>query len=243
MKKIIYTFAILFLVINCSSDDDDINVPDNIAPGPFSVTILDTRMDGATIEWTESIDIDDDTVNYSIYLNEALNSTGEALLNYNFTGLEPETLYDGYILADDGNGGTSQADFFFETEPETFISTVNVSYWEKDRFPEDGGERVILGCGFEIPVSDDATSYQVEISQDGFVYEGVTYVAGSVYNWTNDPQTQTGAIEYVASIDKYVVRLASASVNTLNTSTYDYYVNEMSSATGEAEVIISFDDD
>lgn len=53
-----------------------------------------------------------------IYLNEELISTGGIVLSYNFTGLEPETLYDGYILADDGNGGTSQAGFFFETEPE-----------------------------------------------------------------------------------------------------------------------------
>ncbi|WP_178990628.1 fibronectin type III domain-containing protein [Winogradskyella schleiferi] len=237
MKKFSYVFAILFLVFNCSSEEND---PDNLDPGPFSVTILETRMDGANIEWTEAIDIDDDPITYSIYLEDQLISTGGTALSYNFTGLEPETSYDGYIIADDGKGGISEAAFFFETEPETVISTINISYWEKNRFPEGNGERVILGCGFEIPVDDDATLYQVEVSQDGFVYEGNTYVAGNIYTWTNDSQTHTGPIEYVASIDKYVIRFASASVNTLNTISYDYYVNEMSSATGEAELIVSF---
>ena len=48
MKKFIYTFAILFLLFNCSSDDD--SGSNNTDPGPFSVTILETRMDGANIE-------------------------------------------------------------------------------------------------------------------------------------------------------------------------------------------------
>lgn len=52
MKNFSYVFAILFLVFNCSSDDN--NDTNNIDPGPFSVTILETRMDGANIEWTEA---------------------------------------------------------------------------------------------------------------------------------------------------------------------------------------------
>lgn len=68
MRKYIFVFAILITLFNCSSEDDSSNNEDNRDPGPFSVTILETRMDGATIEWTESIDLDDDTITYSIYL-------------------------------------------------------------------------------------------------------------------------------------------------------------------------------
>ena len=63
-------------------------------------------------------------INYS---NDAYPNTSLEVLtvsyydDYNFTDLEPETHYDGYILADDGRGGTSEAGFFFVTEPEITI--------------------------------------------------------------------------------------------------------------------------
>jgi len=115
MKNYLYLILFTFSLINCSSEDDTID-PDNIAPGPFSVTILETRIDGASIEWTEAIDIDDDPVTYSIYLNDQLVSIGGTALTYNFNGLDPETLYDGTIVADDGRGGISEDDFSFVTQ-------------------------------------------------------------------------------------------------------------------------------
>ncbi len=90
MKKYTYLFTTLTLLFNCSSEDDGNNDPNNLNPGPFSVTILETRMDGANIEWTEAIDIDDDPVTYSIFLEDELISIGGTALSYNFTGLEPE---------------------------------------------------------------------------------------------------------------------------------------------------------
>lgn len=236
MKKFTYLFVILFTFCNCSSDDGN-DDPSNIAPGPFSVTILETRMEGANIEWTESIDIDGDAITYSIYLNDQLISTGGTALSYNFTGLDPETNYDGYIIADDGRGGTSQSDFFFVTEPETIILTINASDWIIDSFPEAGGTREIRGAGFEIPVYDDAISYQLEILDYTIVFNGDTISESGVYTWTNE--SQNSPVTVISGTGQYGLQLSLLSVNTTN-SQYDVLIDYITSREGEAQVIISF---
>lgn len=169
MKNLIYVFAFTLLLINCSSEYDDDNNPNNIVPRPLSVTILETRMDGANIEWTEAIDIDDDddddAVTYSIYLDDQLISTGRTSLTYNFTGLDPETSYD-------GNGGTSQTDFFFVTEPETIILTINARDWIINSFPEAGETREVLDTAFEVPVYELAITDSISSEHNSlYTYE------------------------------------------------------------------------
>lgn len=234
MKKFLYIFSIV-LAFSCSSDEDS-NPSDNIAPGPFSVTILETRIDGATIEWTESIDIDDDAVTYSIYLNDQLISTGGTTLSYNFTGLDPETLYDGNIIADDGNGGTSEAGFFFETEPEVVISTLEPTFWIVDSFPEAGGTRFVYGNGFLVPRDEDATSYQLEVID--YMFDGFPYKVGTVYNWTNEDQNNVD-VTYDEATDQFRVQLTGVSVNTVNPN-YNDFVNNVEGVTGEGELIVTF---
>lgn len=236
MKKIIYTFAILFLVFNCSSDDTD--NPDNRDPGPFSVTVLDVFIDGADIEWTEAVDLDEDPVTYSIYVNNELISTGGTSLGYIFTGLEPETLYDGYVLAEDGNGGTSQANFFFETEPETLIFNVDASDFIWDSFPEAGGTREVRGAGFQVPFYENAVSYQLEILEYSIIAPdgGEVNVSGT-YTWTNTSQNDP---MYLHPTDGYFAAyLSSLSVNTVNPE-YDSFINYITSREGEAQVIVTF---
>ncbi|WP_047544617.1 fibronectin type III domain-containing protein [Psychroserpens sp. Hel_I_66] len=237
MKNLIFTFALLLLVFNCSSEDDT-NDPNNIAPGPFSVTILETRMDGASIEWTEAIDIDDDPVTYSIYLDDQLISTGTTALSYNFTGLTPETVYEGTIIADDGRGGHSQDDFFFLTEPETLILTINASDWIYESYPEAGGTREIRGAGFEIPFYENATAYQIEIIDFSITFiDGVTVNDSGTYSWTNE--NRNDPIYVLNANGNYVVYLASASVNTIS-SGYQTYIDYITSRAGTAQVIITF---
>ena len=235
MKKFIYTFAILFLLFNCTSDEgtDD---PNNHDPGPFSITILETRMDGANIEWTEAIDIDDDPVTYSIYVNDELISTGGIALLYNFTGLEPETLYDGYILADDGNGGTSEAGFFFVTEPEVVIATLTPTYWIVDSFPEGNGTRFIYGNGFLVPRDENATSYQLEVID--YLYDNVPYDVGNVYNWTNDAQNSVD-VTYDEASNQFRIQLTGVSVNSESADFDDLFAN-VTGVTGEGELITTF---
>ncbi len=238
MKKYTYLFAILTLLFNCSSEDDGTNDPNNLNPGPFSVTILETRMDGANIEWTDAIDIDDDPVTYSIYLEDELISIGGTALSYNFTGLEPEISYDGYILADDGNGGTSQTNFFFVTEPEVIILTVEATYWTVNSFPEAGGTRFVYGCGFIVPHYEDASSYQIEVIN--YRYDDYPYFVGSVFSWTNE--SQSSIITYVPEEDSYRVYMTGASVNTVNPA-YDDFYNNVTGVIGEAQIIITLSND
>ncbi|MFD2917372.1 hypothetical protein [Psychroserpens luteus] len=167
MKNLIYVFALTLLLFNCSSEDDDNNNPNNIVLRPFSVAILETRMDGANIEWTEAIDDDDDAVTYSIYLDDQLISTGRTSLTYNFTDLDPETSYD-------GNGGTSLTDFFFVTEPETIILTINARDWIINSFPEAGETREVLVTGFEVPVYELAITDSIS-SEDNSLYTHEIY--------------------------------------------------------------------
>jgi hypothetical protein len=235
MKNLSYLFVLSILLFNCSSEDDG-NAPNNTTPGPFSVTILETRMDGASIEWTEAIDIDGDAITYSIYLNDALISTGGTSLSYNFTGLDPETLYDGYIIASDGKGGTSRADFFFETEPEIVRITVNAADWIYDSFPEAGGTRELRGAGYEVPFYADAVSYQLEIIAYTMVLDGVTYNVTGTYTWTNSSQNSPVSI---GDAGQYRVTLAGLSINTIS-SNYDESVAYMESRAGTAEVIIIY---
>ncbi len=238
MKNSIYTLSLILFLFSCTSEDD-VNDPDNREPGPFSVTILETRIDGASIEWTEAIDIDDDPITYSIYLNDDLVSIGQTSSTYNFTGLEPGTLYDGSIIADDGRGGTSQDAFSFVTEPELIILTLEPTFWIRDSYPEGDGTRFVYGNGFVVPKNEDASSYQIEIID--YRFDDFPYDVGNVYTWTNESQNSDD-ITFVPEEDSFRILLTGVSVNTLNENYDDYYAN-VTGVTGEAQVLVNISTD
>lgn len=93
MKHYSYLLFLTMLLFNCSPDDD--NNPDNNPPSSFSANTTDTSTNGATIEWTEAIDPDDDNVTYAIILEGQEIASGGSALIYTFSGLEPETNYEG----------------------------------------------------------------------------------------------------------------------------------------------------
>lgn len=177
-------FSLGLLLTSCSSSDDSDN-SDNNAPGIFSANTTDTRFDGATIEWTESIDPDEDNVTYAIILNGVEIASGGNTLIYSFSGLEPETNYEGYIEARDGNGGTSQANFFFTTEPEVIIETLNIQY----RWWEGAGGYGIVAY-FEVPATQGAVSYNLEILS--YTPDVIPSNIGRNYSWTPDDILPTG---------------------------------------------------
>jgi len=175
--------SLIVLFTNCSSDDSDNS--DNNPPGLFSANTTDTRFDGATIEWTASIDPDEDNVTYAIILDGVEITSGGTTLIYSFTGLESETNYEGYIEARDGNGGTSQASFFFTTEPEVIIQTLNIQY----RWWEGAGGYGIVAY-FEVPAVEDAISYNLEILD--YTPDVIPSNIGRSYSWTPDDVLPTG---------------------------------------------------
>lgn len=234
MKHYAYLFVLSFLLVNCSSEGDD-NDPNDSNPGPFSVTVLETRMDGANIEWTEAIDIDGDPITYSIYLNDQLVSAGGTTLSYNFTDLEPETRYDGNIIADDGRSGTSEASFFFLTEPEVTIETINATYWLYDSFPEGGGTRMIWQMGFLIPYHEDAVLYALHI--DEIFLGGYSYSQNKSISWTNE--SQPSYTYFLDEVNGYRVWELPGSINTLHPD-YEETANNIMNVSGTAELIITY---
>ncbi|WP_138433191.1 fibronectin type III domain-containing protein [Winogradskyella algicola] len=183
MKKHNYLFILLaFLLMTCSDNGDDIN---NTAPGIFSANTIETRFDGATIEWTESLDPDGDDVTYAIILEGQEIASGGTTLSYSFSGLEPETLYEGYVEARDGNGGTSQASYFFTTEPEVIIYEVDIEC----RWWEGAGGYGIVNY-FEINAVEDAISYHVEILD--YAPDPIPSNVGRTYSWTPESNLPTG---------------------------------------------------
>lgn len=183
MKKHNYQFILVaFLLMACSDNGDD---PNNTDPGIFSANTIETRFDGATIEWTESLDPDGDDVTYAIILEGQEIASGGTTLSYSFSGLEPETLYEGYVESRDGNGGTSQASYFFTTEPEVIIYEVDIEC----RWWEGAGGYGIVNY-FEIEAVQDAISYHVEILD--YAPDPIPSNVGRTYSWTPESNLPTG---------------------------------------------------
>ena len=237
---LILTFSTGLIVTNCSSSDDSNN--DNNPPGLFSAYAFDARVDGASLEWTEAIDTDDDPVTYNIVLEGELIAAGGSVLTYNITGLEPDTIYEGYVEARDGNGGTSTADFSFVTEPEVIIFNVDASWWIRDQFPEGNGLRTLFRAGFIVPYYENATAYQIEIldyALFGYITSGDQDQNGHIYTWTNESQsTPIGLVFEDQTIPgDYGVAFGKTSINTIS-SDYDSTITNYEATTGEARVTV-----
>ncbi|MEM9679666.1 MAG: YHYH protein [Bacteroidota bacterium] len=117
-------FSAFFSVLSSCGDDDE-NSMLNADPGSFSVTVSDITTNSARLSWTSSVDPDGDDVTYSVTLNGQELGTGLTLENINITGLDAGSLYNGVVLAEDGNGGSSEATFIFTTEAEVSCSNNN----------------------------------------------------------------------------------------------------------------------
>ncbi len=241
MKQYIYVFALTFVFFSCSSEDGD--NPNNNPPGIFSANALGTAIDSGNVEWTEAIDTDEDAVTYAIFLEGSEIASGITSQTYDFSGLEPDTIYQGYVEARDGNGGTSTAEFDFVTDPELLIFNVDASWWIKDQYPEAGGLRTILRAGFIIPYYENATHYQIEILDYGL---GDTDVwsddVGSIFTWTNESHPNVGPVFANQTVPPgdYGYGLTGASINIMPTDEDPFSLFE--TVYGEARVTITIGD-
>lgn len=230
--------CVTLILTSCSTDSE--NDPNNSAPGLFSANALGTGIDTGNVEWTESIDTDDDTVTYAIFLEDQEIASGITGRTYDFSGLEPDTAYSGYVESRDRRGGTSTANFDFLTEPEVIIFTVNASWWIKTQYPEGTGLRTAVRGGFVIPYYEYATSYKIEILDYGF---GDTTISeeeiGRTYAWTNESQsTPIGAVlGGQPENENYSAALNGASINTVSQG-YEDLINLYESIHGEARVTV-----
>ncbi|MEM7108652.1 MAG: fibronectin type III domain-containing protein, partial [Bacteroidota bacterium] len=87
----------------------------NSNPESFIVTVSDITTNTAGLSWTAANDPDGDNVTYKVLLAGSEITSGETGLDFNLTGLAPGTDYQGRVIAEDGNGGSSEDTFMFTT--------------------------------------------------------------------------------------------------------------------------------
>ncbi len=126
VKNICSAFLLMvFLTIGCTKNEsinegigkeqiDEVII--NKAPNDFDIEILNISYEGATINWTESVDPENDDVTYSVYLNQALIIENISERTYKFIDLEELTNYSGKIIAKDVNNNETESTFSFQTE-------------------------------------------------------------------------------------------------------------------------------
>lgn len=114
MKNTILTL-ILIILTSCSSDSNSDNNTNN-PPSNFDVSISEITRVSATINWTESIDPENQIVKYDVYLNESLIVENTLEQVHNFENLEINTIYNGKVIAKDEFGNTLERLFSFTTE-------------------------------------------------------------------------------------------------------------------------------
>lgn len=110
MKKII---SILLLLILLSCSNEEALPHQNSAPEEIKLEKITFEGKTVTIDWNTVLDVDDDLIHYSLYINSILvekttKSISTSLLEYN-------NEYRGRIIATDKNGGVSELEFTFET--------------------------------------------------------------------------------------------------------------------------------
>lgn len=88
----------------------------NSSPEPFKVVVSEVTYNLAVVEWEKAFDIDNDSVTYSVLLNDKeVASNLKALFKYELRDLLPETNYAGCIRATDSNNNIREITFSFST--------------------------------------------------------------------------------------------------------------------------------
>lgn len=122
MKKYYLASILLFLIISCSKNDSIDKIVDkeeeviNLAPNNFDIEVINITHESVTINWSEATDTENDSVLYSIYLNQTLMIDGISELTYQFHGLSELTNYTGKVVAKDTNNNETEVVFSFQTE-------------------------------------------------------------------------------------------------------------------------------
>ncbi|MBL4746010.1 MAG: endonuclease [Flavobacteriaceae bacterium] len=141
--KILVASAALLVLAACGGDSTETPkpspepTPENNAPGDFTATVKNITIDQATISWSNAIDPDGDTVNYTVKQG-AVSSTSLSGNTHTFAGLTDGTNYNGTVTANDGNGGTNTANYTFKTEakptsnPGAFVIPSALASYYKD---------------------------------------------------------------------------------------------------------------
>ncbi|MEM6344131.1 MAG: hypothetical protein AAF927_09635 [Bacteroidota bacterium] len=87
----------------------------NQQPGEFTVNVT-PNLNAAIINWTESVDPDDDPVTYTVIVAAETLATDNSSLSYTLEDLDFDEEYNGKIIAQDDGGLSRTVEFSFRTE-------------------------------------------------------------------------------------------------------------------------------
>lgn len=145
MKKISTAFALLSLCLfySCSKEKKE-----DKAPESFTVSVTNSTVNSAQLDWTEAKDPEGQAVKYSIQLNGSNKETGLQVRTYQLTGLTKNTTYNGKVVAEDPAGNKTESTFQvitsdspmpseFSVQTETITSKTIVVSWTKSELTDN----------------------------------------------------------------------------------------------------------
>lgn len=163
-KKLIY-YVLLITILSCSKDSDSDPKNTDLPPTNFSITASDLTDNSVTLNWTASTDPENQSITYSVYLNNILQVENITNLTYSITNLDPETNYSVRIVASDGTKDTIASFSFTTTEyinifnGDVFLSTQQeVDDFGANNYTEIVGELTINGNSGDITSLTSLTS-------------------------------------------------------------------------------------
>ncbi len=124
MKKYYLLSILLLLLVSCSKDNpkniieevEEEEETTNLAPNDFDLEVNGVTHEKASINWDQATDPENDSITYSVFLNETLVIEDSSILNYEFIGLDELTQYSGKVVAKDTHNNETFVAFSFQTE-------------------------------------------------------------------------------------------------------------------------------
>ena len=127
MTKYYYIILSVIFFINCSKNEPINEIKEeeekeiiNLPPDKFKIVTNKITYNTATINWEKALDPENDSITYTIYLNNELVVENLTTINYNFTDLAELTSYSGKVIAIDTNNNKTEINFTFTT-PKYFL--------------------------------------------------------------------------------------------------------------------------
>ncbi len=114
MRKLLLV-ACLAVLMAC---EEDLPTFKNTAPSPVEITIESTTETSVFITWTAATDMENDSVYYDVFLEGERVQGGSNLRvrEYNFTNLDPATIYSGVVSSRDDFFEATEVPFNFRTD-------------------------------------------------------------------------------------------------------------------------------
>ncbi|KIC89080.1 hypothetical protein HY58_18810 [Flavihumibacter sp. ZG627] len=149
----------MFILISCKKNSTPVvtppvpNIPNN-PPGQFIISLESISWDTAKLNWTKSIDPDNDSVSYNIYLNDTLKVERYKELSYTFKNLREINSYRVKVVAVDSKSKENTQVINFTTK----------KYWLKFLMKVEYGP--ITGYSYQ------KTGQMVKANDGGYVIVG-----------------------------------------------------------------------